>query len=173
MICTICYNNKIINKCKPNACQHEFCYDCLKQWYEIDSENGEYYAKCPVCRRHFNDIIKITKNINNFEPRVTRSQTMKTRSLNIKSRCSYIINQISEICSQNNQEQINNVVYDKLIPELLNLFYNNKWFLVNINNQCGLDEPFTKILFKKLDEFEELGFLESKIWKWKFRELLK
>ena len=85
----------------------------------------------------------------------------------------YIINQISEICSQNNQEQINNVVYDKLIPELLNLFYNNKWFLVNINNQCDLDEPFTKILFKKLDEFEELGFLESKIWKWKFRELLK
>uniref|UniRef100_A0A6C0CPK4 RING-type domain-containing protein n=1 Tax=viral metagenome TaxID=1070528 RepID=A0A6C0CPK4_9ZZZZ len=173
MICTICYNNKIRNKCKPNGCQHEFCYGCLKQWYDIDSEKGEYYARCPVCRQNFNDIIKITKNINNFEPRVTRSQTMKTRSLNIKTRCSYIINKISEICSENDQEQINNVVYDKLIPELLNLFYNNKWFLVNINNNSDLDEPFTKILFKKLDDFEKLGFLEGKIWKWKFRELLK
>ena len=35
------------------------------------------------------------------------------------------------------------------------------------------DEPFLNVLYTKLDEFEKMGFVESKIWKWKFKELLK
>ena len=53
------------------------------------------------------------------------------------------------------------------------MFYDNKWFLLDIEKFSTYNEKFINILYDKLDEFEKMGFLESKIWKWKFRELLK
>jgi len=171
MICTICYSDKIKNKSKPNGCEHEFCYNCLNKWYKIDIQDGDYLARCPVCRSYFTEIIKI--DVNNFEPRITRSKTRDRRAYEIKNRCSSIINEISEICNENDQQKINNIVYDQLIPELLKLFYNNKWFLLWIERVSTHEEPFRDAIYAKLDEFEKMGFVESKIWKWKFKELLK
>jgi|UniRef100_A0A6C0ALX4 hypothetical protein len=170
MFCTICYNSKIKNISSPNCCDHVFCYKCLKEWHKIDCDY-DYFARCPICRQYFNEIKKLTKN--SYVPRITRSKTRDLRANEIKNRCSNIINQISEICGENNQKKINDIVYDKLIPELLKLFYDNKWFLLDIEKFSTYNEKFINILYDKLDEFEKMGFVESKIWKWKFRELLK
>tara|TARA_B000000475_G_C15860494_1_gene391936 strand:- start:214 stop:726 length:513 start_codon:yes stop_codon:yes gene_type:complete len=170
MICVICYNNKITIKSRPNNCQHIFCYKCLKEWHKTDS-NLNNFAKCPVCRKSFNSIEKL--EINNYEPRITRSKTRNQRAIEIKTQCSLLINKIKKTCDEGNQEQINEIVYEQSIPEILRLFYNNKWFLLEIEKMSSYDEPFLNVLYTKLDEFEKMGFVESKIWKWKFKELLK
>ena len=37
---------------RPNSCSHYFCKTCLKKWINIKKN-------CPICRRTFNEIIKI------------------------------------------------------------------------------------------------------------------
>ena len=170
MICTICYNSKIQNISTPNCCDHVFCYKCLKKWHTIDS-NSDFIARCPICRKYFNGIKKLTKY--SYAPRITRSKTREYRANYIKNRCSFLINQIKDICDGGDQKKINTIVYDQSIPEILNLFYNNKWFLLEIEKISEHNESFINTLYAKLDEFEELGFSESKIWKWKFKELFK
>jgi len=170
MICVICYNNKLTNKSRPNCCQHVFCYKCLKEWHKTDND-GDDFARCPVCRKYFNNIEKIP--INNYEPRITRSKTRDKRAYEIKTRCSFLIDKIQRICNEGDQEKINTIVYDQAIPEILNLFYNNRWFLLLMERASSYEKPFREAIYTKLDEFEEMGFVESKIWKWKFKELLK
>lgn len=47
--CLICYNDEIEIVAKTDSCDHRFCYDCLKEWAQINTE-------CPICKKKFREI---------------------------------------------------------------------------------------------------------------------
>ena len=47
-MCSICLGN-VVNRAKPDNCQHIFCYSCLFSWSEIN-------CNCPYCRTEMSTI---------------------------------------------------------------------------------------------------------------------
>lgn len=47
--CAICLG-AFVNKCMPDICLHQFCFNCLLQWSKVK-------AVCPLCKRAFVSII--------------------------------------------------------------------------------------------------------------------
>ena len=48
-ICPICFN-ECKSPVKSNACNHIFCFECLRAWLEIKN-------KCPLCRRFIRKLL--------------------------------------------------------------------------------------------------------------------
>lgn len=55
--CAICLG-AFVNKCMPDICLHQFCFNCLLQWSKVK-------AVCPLCKRPFLSIIHNVRS--NFE----------------------------------------------------------------------------------------------------------
>ena len=50
--CPICFTNSL-NYFSPDSCSHYFCKKCIFIWSKIRKS-------CPICRRSFKNIIKIS-----------------------------------------------------------------------------------------------------------------
>ena len=105
MECGICYIEENILK---TDCGHFFCSKCLSTWREIKNN-------CPVCRSFISYTIKVRKEGNTFEPRVTRSMTKAKRELEFYNNFKQHVIDITDTINDTNDRQIvtqyiNNIV---------------------------------------------------------------
>ena len=79
--CAICWGN-IQTQCRPDGCQHKFCFECLKKASEEKNQ-------CPECRTHFRRIVAgempgcYTQSYN-VQPRLIRRQRFNQSSYTVQ-----------------------------------------------------------------------------------------
>ena len=160
--CPICMNN-IENPCSI-GCRHLFCKTCIVTWLSLDDMLNSH--KCPVCRRNYIGLFEIEEKLIKSKYK-TRSSTMSWRGIRLYMEAFDKIHRIENLHMESRIAMIN---------ELFALLYDNKEVLLH-NKFVGMriiSESFLDIIKKKLDEFSlNENFKEAKIWKFKFRNVLK
>jgi len=148
MDCPICL--KSISNGIVLDCSHNFCFNCIKNW-ELTSPK----TSCPICRADF--------NIDNSKLRMTRSMSRLGRLHDMQSELIILVN---DAFSQTGNQKI-----DK-IHALLCILYNNRWFLKYHGSPYCYDCNLLNSIKTKLDQFENEGWAEATMWKYKFRDIL-
>jgi len=159
--CPICMCN--IEKPCSIGCRHLFCKTCIVKWLSLDMFNSH---KCPVCRRNNIGLFEIEEKLIKSKYK-TRSSTMSWRGVRLYMEAFDKIHRIENLHMEGRIAMIN---------ELFALLYDNKG--VFLNRKFGGDgiisKSFVDIIKKKMDEFSlNENFKEAKIWKFKFRNVLK
>lgn len=68
--CGICLSSEYEFSGKPSCCNHRFCFPCISRW------GGEGSNTCPVCKRRFTKLDKLSKS-----GRVVLSKSLIKRNL--------------------------------------------------------------------------------------------
>jgi len=143
------------------GCSHIFCKGCIIKW--LDNNNT-----CPVCRQNF---------IGNFPiPMTLITSKYKTRKITEYWRGfkTYVkIHQMMDVYYNEIHGTENSCIY---MNDIFKYIYENRWIFNSnriVYNGFGGDR-FKKVLKDKLKEFSKHpNFKESKIWQYKFRDILK
>lgn len=158
--CPICFCD--LKNPHTIGCVHLFCRDCITSWIHSTTE-----PNCPVCRKNYRGLFKIPIELITSKYK-TRRVTEQWRAFIVYTETH---NMLDVFHTLNNME-------DKCdqINKLMNYLYQNKWIFDrkrNIGtwfNMSGLRDVFKN----RLEEFSKSQcFPEGKMWKYKFREVLK
>ena len=122
--------------------------------------------KCPVCRKNYIGLFEIEEKLIKSKYK-TRSSTMSWRGIRLYMETFDKIHRLENLQPENRIPMFN---------ELFGLLYDNKEVL--LHNKFGgksiISESFLDIIRKKLNEFAlNENYKEAKIWKFKFRNVLK
>ena len=140
------------------GCSHIFCKICITKW--LDEKDS-----CPVCRKDYVGSFPI--------PIELITSKYKTRKITEYWRTFKIYVELQKMMEEYNNYHgsINNKC--NRMDKILKFIYENKWiFKTNKIKLWGYD--FRKVLKQKIEEFSiNENYKEGKIWKYKFRDILK
>lgn len=158
--CPICLSD--LNNPYTIGCVHLFCYKCITPWI-----NQHTHPTCPVCRKDYAGLFKI--------PVKLLTSKYKTRHITEEWRGFIIFVKTQDMLDKFN---ILNTTEERCVQlnKILNYLYKNKWIFDSRGKYASwFDTNGLRNVFKKrLEEFSKNDkFLEAKIWKYKFREILK
>ena len=140
------------------GCSHICCKICITKW--LDEKDS-----CPVCRKDYVGSFPI--------PIELITSKYKTRKITEYWRTFKIYVELQKMMEEYNNYHgsINNKC--NRMDKILKFIYENKWiFKTNKIKLWGYD--FRKVLKQKIEEFSiNENYKEGKIWKYKFRDILK
>ena len=140
------------------GCSHIFCKKCINKW--LDEKDS-----CPVCRKDYVGYFPI--------PIELITSKYKTRKITEYWRTFKTYVELQKMMEDYNNYQgsINNKC--RRMDKILKFIYENKWIFKTTKIKLwGYD--FRKVLKQKIDEFStNENYKEGKIWKYKFRDILK
>ena len=140
------------------GCSHLFCNICINKW--LDEKDS-----CPVCRKIYVGMYSVPIDL--------ITSRYKTRKITEYWRSFKIYVQLQKMLDDYvlHAGDISNDIY--CMDKILKYVYENKWiFKTDRIKLWGYD--FRRVLKEKIDEFS-IGdkYPEAKIWKYKFRDILK
>ena len=158
--CSICMN-EFENPCCI-GCSHLFCRNCIETWTTPNSYNA---LKCPVCRKKILGLFPLPINFLRARYK-TRSNTGHWRGIQLYFT---IVDSLTDLNASWSAEQRKEHVH-KLFSDI----YENKWvFEKKYWPETGKQFlVFCKTLKEKINCMSKDGWVEAKIWKYKFKNIL-
>jgi len=117
MECAICLAENISNNnLSITSCNHNFCYDCLNNWFKTN------HITCPICRKNI-DFFKYNNEINKIIHIYSNNNDNIIRNNNI------ITNNNNEN-NNNDNENIINIITNNIIRNNNNISINYKLLIL-------------------------------------------
>ena len=158
--CPICFSE--MTNPYTIGCTHLFCYTCIKTWIHSTTS-----PSCPVCRREYVGLFKIPTRLLTSKYK-TRHITEEWRGFKIFVKTQDMLDEFNNLNTADERcNQLN---------KILNYIYKNKWIFNRKRNiSTWFDVNGLRDIFKdRLEEFSKNEcFKEGKMWKYKFRDVLK
>jgi len=143
------------------GCSHLFCKKCIDKWLD------ENY-NCPVCREKFVGSFSIPMELITSKYK-TRKITEYWRGFKVYVKIHKMMNvYYGEIHGLDNKCSYMNKIFKYI--------YDNRWIFRSNGNAYQLlgADKFKSVLKDRLIEFSKYShYKEAKIWKYKFRDILK